>query len=126
MRAKITHGGVTVELEDATAEDVERVLSAIGQRDIKPAFEPIKELAPVPTLPIDPRVGSPLPGYAWPSREREPFAVWCGGYTGGPATPKEALAQVDAYLRAAEQGITESLASRGVVLVTPPPKEICS
>ena len=59
MRAKITHGGVTVELEDATAEDVERVLSAIGQRDVKP---PVKELAPTPRLPmINPLIGDPFP-----------------------------------------------------------------
>ena len=60
MRAKITHGGVTVELEDATAEDVERVLSAIG--DKRPAFEPIQELAPVPSMPmINPLIGDPFP-----------------------------------------------------------------
>ena len=67
MRAKITHGGVTVELEDATAEDVERVLSAIGQRDVKPAFAPVKELAPTPRLPmINPLICDPLPRYPWP------------------------------------------------------------
>jgi len=72
MRAKITHGGVTVELEDATAEDVERVLSAIG--DKRPAFEPIKELAPgtiqpfiippgIPTYPSFPWTLQPDPTY---------------------------------------------------------------
>ena len=122
MKATIkAPNGVTIELDDATTEELERLLKAIGERDTKPE---IKELAPVPTLPIGPRVGSPLPGYAWPVRE--PFTVWCGGYTGGPSTPQEALAQVDAYLRAAEQGITESLASRGVVLGTPPPREVMS
>lgn len=84
MRAKITHGGVTVELEDATAEDVERVLSAIG--DKRPAFEPIKELAPVPSMPmINPFVGDPLPRYPWPVKTapwHDPFpylpVTYCG------------------------------------------------
>lgn len=64
MKATIkAPNGVTIELDDATAEEVERMLEAAGRGARE--WSPIKELAPVPTLPIDPRIGSPLPRYPW-------------------------------------------------------------
>lgn len=69
MKVKITApNGVTIELDDANAEDVERI-AAIVQRDIKPE---IKELAPVPTWPMDPRINFP---FAPPDRIPSPFWV---------------------------------------------------
>lgn len=79
MRAKITHGGVTVELDDATPEDVERVLSAIAQRDTKPAFEPIKELAPPLFQPVILPPGWTYPTYPWmgDSFPYSPLITYC-------------------------------------------------
>lgn len=60
MKAKITHGGVTVEIEDATVEDVERVLSAIG--DPLPRYPwPVKAAPWHDPYPTSPWAGDPFP-----------------------------------------------------------------